>query len=189
MTYPVATVQPAATRTAGVAIARQIDPRGSSAYRLLVAMAEQLANGLRNDDDADMGDHVVELAGIPAPRDPIADSLDQLDLEDALGQLPPEQRLAIIYVDVEGYSTAEAADALGVPVGTVKSRCARGRARLLPLLTHLRPENAGDSKEPAPGRNRAQGTSVPPAAGPQKAGPPDTGPSDSAAVKGGGGRA
>jgi hypothetical protein len=66
VTYPVATVQPAATRTAGVAIARQIDPRGSTAYRLLVAMAEQLANGLHNDDDADMGDHVVELAGIPA---------------------------------------------------------------------------------------------------------------------------
>ena len=29
------------------------------------------------------------------------------------------------------------------PTGTVKSRCARGRARLLPLLTHLRPENGG----------------------------------------------
>lgn len=66
VSYPVATTQPTGTSTPGVAVARQIDPRGSSAYRLLVAMAEQLANGMHNDDDADMADHVVELVGIPA---------------------------------------------------------------------------------------------------------------------------
>ncbi|MFD8384221.1 hypothetical protein ACFV2X_37855 [Streptomyces sp. NPDC059679] len=66
VSYPVATTQPTGTSTAGVAVARQIDVRGSSAYRILVAMAEQLANGLHNDDDADMADHVVELVGIPA---------------------------------------------------------------------------------------------------------------------------
>ncbi|MCX4911820.1 hypothetical protein [Streptomyces sp. NBC_00878] len=66
VTYPVATTQPAGTRTAGAAVARQIDVRASVAYRLLVAMAEQLANGLHNDQDADMADHVVELVGIPA---------------------------------------------------------------------------------------------------------------------------
>jgi hypothetical protein len=64
--YPVAATQPAGTSTAGVAVARQIDMRASIAYRLLLAMAEQLANGLHNDQDADMADHVVELAGIPA---------------------------------------------------------------------------------------------------------------------------
>lgn len=66
VTYPVATTQPAGTRTAGVAVARQIDVRGSMAYRILLGMAEQLANGLHNDADADMADHVIELAGIPA---------------------------------------------------------------------------------------------------------------------------
>ena len=66
VTYPVATSQPAGTRTAGAAVARQIDARGSAAYQLLVAMAEQLANGLAHDEDADMADHVVELVGIPA---------------------------------------------------------------------------------------------------------------------------
>lgn len=65
VTYPVATTQPAATTT-GVAVARQIDMRASTAYRILLAMAEQLANGLHNDADADMADHVIELAGIPA---------------------------------------------------------------------------------------------------------------------------
>jgi RNA polymerase sigma-70 factor (ECF subfamily) len=78
-----------------------------------------------------------------------------------------------------------------VPVGTVKSRCARGRARLLPLLTHLRADNGGggSGNKSGGGRNRTQGASVPPAAGPHDAGPRDAGPSDSAAVKGGGGRA
>jgi hypothetical protein len=66
VSYPVATTQPTGTSTPGVAVARQIDVRGSDAYRLLVAMAEQLANGLHNDEDADMADHVVELVGIPA---------------------------------------------------------------------------------------------------------------------------
>ncbi|MFD8516574.1 hypothetical protein ACFV27_37220 [Streptomyces antimycoticus] len=65
VSYPVATSQPAGTSTPGVAVARQIDVRGSDAYRILLAMAEQLANGLHNDEDADMADHVVELVGIP----------------------------------------------------------------------------------------------------------------------------
>jgi RNA polymerase sigma-70 factor (ECF subfamily) len=72
---------------------------------------------------------------------------------------------------------------LEVPTGTVKSRCARGRARLLPMLRHLRGQD-GDNSEVGVGRNRTPGTSVPPASGPR-----ETGPSDPAAVKGGGGRA
>ncbi len=125
-----------------------------------------------------------ESASAPAERNDL-----HRQLLEALGTLPPDQRAALVLVDMQGYPVAEAARILDVPTGTVKSRCARGRARLLPLLTHLRPERADDGKEPGAGRNRAQGTSVPPAAGPRDAGPEDAGPSDSAAVKGGGGRA
>ncbi|MEU7054541.1 RNA polymerase sigma factor SigM [Streptomyces sp. NPDC046197] len=125
-----------------------------------------------------------ESASAPAERNDV-----QRQLLEALGSLPPEQRAALVLVDMEGYPVAEAARILDVPTGTVKSRCARGRARLLPLLTHLRPEDPGDEKEEGAGRNRMEGTSVPPAADPQDPGPRDTGPSDSAAVKGGGGRA
>ena len=53
-------------------------------------------------------------------------------------RLPAEQRAALVLVDMEGWSVAEAALALDCAEGTVKSRCARGRARLLPLLAHLR---------------------------------------------------
>ena len=52
----------------------------------------------------------------------------------ALAQLPEEQREAVALVLVEGLSYAEAADVLGVPVGTVTSRLARGRSALQRLL-------------------------------------------------------
>ncbi|MFC8339268.1 hypothetical protein ACFUJX_19970 [Streptomyces rubiginosohelvolus] len=63
--YPAIQAAPTGTRTAGVAIARQIDVRGTTAYAILRAMADQLAHGLHSDDDADMGDHIIELTGIP----------------------------------------------------------------------------------------------------------------------------
>ncbi|MFJ9161923.1 RNA polymerase sigma factor SigM [Streptomyces griseoviridis] len=124
-----------------------------------------------------------ESASAPAERNDL-----HRQLLAALGTLPPDQRAALVLVDMQGYPVAEAARMLDVPTGTVKSRCARGRARLLPLLTHLRPGNSGDD-EPGTGRNHSRGTSVPPAAGPPAIGSRDTGPNDQAAVKGGGGRA
>ncbi|MDQ4009818.1 MAG: RNA polymerase sigma factor SigM [Actinomycetota bacterium] len=66
----------------------------------------------------------------------------RLAVDDALRSLPVDQRAAIVLVDVEGYSVAETAQLLGVAQGTVKSRCARGRARLAVLLGHLRNPDA-----------------------------------------------
>src|SRR5690348_8191998 len=83
-----------------------------------------------------------ESASAPAERNDL-----HRQLLEALGTLPPDQRAALVLVDMQGYPVAEAARMLDVPTGTVKSRCARGRARLLPLLTHLRPEKAGDDRE------------------------------------------
>lgn len=59
----------------------------------------------------------------------------QLTVKAMLAVLPDEQRQAILLVDVQGLSVAETADTLGISVGTVKSRCARGRARLAAALT------------------------------------------------------
>ncbi|MEV4975532.1 hypothetical protein [Streptomyces scopuliridis] len=63
--YPAIQAAPTGTRTAGVALARQIDVRGTTAFAILRSMADQLAHGLHSDEDADMGDHIVELTGIP----------------------------------------------------------------------------------------------------------------------------
>jgi RNA polymerase sigma-70 factor (ECF subfamily) len=69
---------------------------------------------------------------------PATDRDTVLDVRQALQQIPAEQRAALVLVDVQGYAVAEAAVMLGVAEGTIKSRCARGRARLALLLGHLR---------------------------------------------------
>jgi RNA polymerase sigma-70 factor (ECF subfamily) len=123
-----------------------------------------------------LGPH--ESAEAPAERQDL-----HRELLTALAELPIDQRAALVLVDMHGYPVAEAARVLGVPTGTVKSRCARGRAKLLPLLTHLR-GSTGDGSVLTEGRNRTPVTSVPP---PSK--PKDAGSSDPAAVRGGGGHA
>jgi RNA polymerase sigma-70 factor (ECF subfamily) len=100
-----------------------------------------------------LGPH--ESAAAPVERGELHRELIQ-----ALATLPPEQRAALVLVDMQGYPVAEAAAVLDVPTGTVKSRCARGRARLLPLLTHLRADTMGSGDHEG-GRNRSEETSVP----------------------------
>lgn len=62
----------------------------------------------------------------------------------ALRELSPEQRAAVVLVDMEGYPVAEVARMLDCAEGTVKSRCSRARARLAVLLRPL----AADETEP-----------------------------------------
>jgi RNA polymerase sigma-70 factor (ECF subfamily) len=57
-------------------------------------------------------------------------SLQWRDLIRGLNALPVEQRSVILLVSVEDLSYAEAANVLGIPIGTVMSRLARGRERL-----------------------------------------------------------
>lgn len=104
------------------------------------------------------------LAGAPATAVagsaggiPSADGAEaietRLEVDAALRMLPAEQRAALVLVDMMGYAVAEVAEILAISPGTVKSRCARGRARLLPYLSHLR------TSYPVKG-NRSDGASV-----------------------------
>ena len=70
----------------------------------------------------------------PAAGDVLANRELATDLGRALAVLPVEQRMAVVLVDAQGYPVDEVARLLSVPVGTVKSRCSRGRARLAVLL-------------------------------------------------------
>lgn len=83
------------------------------------------------------------------PRDRIAERDLGMTVETALGDLPIDQRAAIVLVDVQGFPVADAAEALGVPIGTIKSRCARGRARLAVSLGHLRDADGERNRRPA----------------------------------------
>ncbi|HLK00314.1 MAG TPA: RNA polymerase sigma factor SigM [Streptosporangiaceae bacterium] len=76
------------------------------------------------------------LAGVSAALD--GSAAIRMDVSAALRVLPPPQRAALVLVDMLGFSVDDAAAVLGISAGTVKSRCARSRARLLPYLSHLR---------------------------------------------------
>ena len=94
---------------------------------------------------------------LPETRDALGERETALAVQAALAALPLEQRAALVLVDLHGLPVEEAARVLGAPVGTVKSRCSRGRARLAVALGSL--------------RNPGPAASVPPA-GPPAPGPP-----------------
>lgn len=72
-------------------------------------------------------------------RDAIA-AIDRDTLIDAVRRLPEERRIAITLVDLAGFSTAEAARAMGTPKGTVLSRLHRGRRALAEMLGQVMTE-------------------------------------------------
>lgn len=83
---------------------------------------------------------------------PELDFLNRLvreDLERAIDGLPPEFRSVVVMVDVQGLGYREVAEILDIPVGTVRSRLARGRSRLQEALWHHAVE-AGLREGPSP---------------------------------------
>lgn len=112
-----------------------------------------------------------------AVADPAASSLlseRRRQILEALRTLPAEQRAAIVLVDLEGYPVAEAAQMLDCAVGTVKSRCSRGRARLGVLLADL----VAVDEPPAP---PSSSSGNPPAGGAVLSPNPPRGPPDTQA--------
>ncbi len=77
------------------------------------------------------------LEGLPGPGDPAHDNerYDKfLRLDRALSQLSDDHRIVVLLHDTEGYKLEEIHELTGVPVGTVKSRLHRARARLREIL-------------------------------------------------------
>ena len=80
------------------------------------------------------GDGISELAG---DLDPVADSerIEKLGrLDAALRKLSVEHRIVVLLHDAEGYKLEEIQELTGTPVGTIKSRLHRARARLRQIL-------------------------------------------------------
>jgi RNA polymerase sigma-70 factor, ECF subfamily len=140
--------------------------RGDSAvttwlHRIVVnACLDRLRRKAARPASSGVDDRALDyLAAGHALPDPAADSDTSLDVMSALRMLARDQQAALVLVDMLGYPVAEAAAILGVSEGTVKSRCARGRARLLPHLAHLRRPAAArpgagqqEATWPGPGR-------------------------------------
>ncbi|HEY0950288.1 RNA polymerase sigma factor SigM [Nocardioides sp.] len=106
------------------------------------------------DDLEEYRDRGAAASAAPATEDPadlsVRSERRRLVL-DALTALPAEQRAALVLVDMEGYSVAEAAAVLDCAVGTVKSRCSRGRARLAEVLAPLLTDTSREADHPAAG--------------------------------------
>jgi RNA polymerase sigma-70 factor (ECF subfamily) len=107
---------------------------------------------------------------LPDRHDHHAATETAIVVREALARLPEGQRTALVLVDMQGLSVAEAAQVLGVAEGTVKSRCFRGREALAGML---RPAADDPRREVLPGGPRAEGLG---AAGPGAAGPRTGGP-------------
>jgi RNA polymerase sigma-70 factor (ECF subfamily) len=72
----------------------------------------------------------------PSPQQLIDDRGFDFDVQNALDQLAPEFRAAVVLCDIEGLSYEEIAATLGIKLGTVRSRIHRGRAQLRAALDH-----------------------------------------------------
>ncbi|WP_328904647.1 RNA polymerase sigma factor (plasmid) [Streptomyces sp. NBC_00441] len=145
---------------------QSVEPEGDSLLPWLLGIA---TNKARNANRG-TGRRLAFLARRPAPE-PVADIADatagQVDdarrlaaVRQALDGLRRQDREVLALCVWSGLDYAEAAEALGVPVGTVRSRLSRARERLRRLtddrLARERERN-GDRTEPQPRRGEVQG--------------------------------
>ena len=78
--------------------------------------------------------HQPFLLWFSNPEQEFLDKLLRENLERALASLPDRHREVVVLSDLEGMSYGEIAEALGIPVGTVRSRLARARGALQKIL-------------------------------------------------------
>ena len=134
-----------ATQEAFIAAYRRIDSFRGGSFRawLLRIAANASYDELRRQRrrpaaslEAAMAAHGAAQAPSPAagPEDEALRLELNLHLQEGLATLPPDQRLAVILRDVHGLSYEELAEVMHCSVGTVKSRIARGRARMRDYL-------------------------------------------------------
>jgi len=81
------------------------------------------------DDSPNGQEHCVPDSG-PSPEEMLASKERDMAIPEALVKLSSEHRSIIVLRDIEGFSYTEIADILGISMGTVKSRLARGREDL-----------------------------------------------------------
>lgn len=86
----------------------------------------------------DAGEEVESPRWMVDPADHPEEQIQRLELQKAiqhcLDRLPDEFKVAVVMVDVQGLDYSEAADSIGKPIGTIKSRLARARLRLRDCL-------------------------------------------------------
>jgi RNA polymerase sigma-70 factor (ECF subfamily) len=133
-----------ATQEALVALVRglrRFDGRSAFstwAYRVATnACLDELRRRKRRPDPSEVGTEgeIPPTGGEPGLADAVT---DRLDIDAALARLPVEFRTVVVLRDQMGMDYAAIAETLEIPVGTVRSRLARGRAALADSLGNRR---------------------------------------------------
>jgi RNA polymerase sigma-70 factor (ECF subfamily) len=156
-----------ATQEAMIAIARSIGSfNGRSSfstwtYRVATnAALDELRRRRRRplvDSSIGAGERVTTLDQWPdsARPDEVGDSVAaRLSLDQALEQVSEEHRVAVVLRDMLDLEYGAIAEVLRVPIGTVRSRIARGRLALAQALEAGRPASTGADRAPEPSGNR-----------------------------------
>ena len=127
-------------------------------YRVVVNACLDRHRAARSRRTEALPDDLEERGGRGSLVSAASPDLDPADLSiasdrrrrvlEALATLPDEQRAALVLVDMEGYPVAEVALMLDCAVGTVKSRCSRGRTRLARQLVDLTDEGEDSGGNP-----------------------------------------
>ncbi|MBW3606515.1 MAG: sigma-70 family RNA polymerase sigma factor [Actinobacteria bacterium] len=112
---------------------------------LLTIMRNANRNRVRKRWPELLADEDRALAMLPArgadgregPAESVAEAVPDTALVDALGRLSPAHRAVVAMIDIDGLSYHEAAEVLGVPVGTVTSRLHRARRKLRSRLQRV----------------------------------------------------
>ena len=118
----------------------EIEEPGSWLCRVMynLFIDEQRRFGRRRLHTVDEGHLAGEgLENLPGGDNPVLDNerLERINrLDRALNRLSDEHRVVVMLHDTEGYKLSEMEELTGVPVGTVKSRLHRARARLREML-------------------------------------------------------
>jgi RNA polymerase sigma-70 factor (ECF subfamily) len=125
------------TLTRAIGAARGYRKGGNLRAWLFTIMHNAFVSGIRAGRAAawQLGDELPEIQQPPT-------QLARLELQDALGalaRLPEAQRAALVLIALEDFSYSEAARVLGVPLGTLMSRLARGREALRRALSEDAP--------------------------------------------------
>jgi RNA polymerase sigma-70 factor (ECF subfamily) len=100
-------------------------------------------------DTADLGETGLGEIGDPDSTVRLDAIADRMSLDAALLALPESFRVPVVLRDVGDLDYAEIAEVLDVPVGTIKSRIARGRAALATELLRVNGNPTGPSERPS----------------------------------------
>jgi RNA polymerase sigma factor (sigma-70 family) len=126
----------AETFTHAFSARRRYDPARGSVRAWLYGIATNLARHNRRDARRET-DFLASAAARPAGTDPVDSATrlsDRARLMTALGSIDPGWRDVVFLIAVVGLTYEESAATLGIPVGTVRSRYSRARARLVVVL-------------------------------------------------------